>query len=809
MFCLLYLTMHWAAVVDGLFVKLLRSANTIPQTRFPNTLQGRITTTCAWSDVVTFTHGLHNCLNNKAQTQGSISPRKQLSGPYGGFVGRVDFYGSALTSWDQYIEEAEAVLDPTETFLNELSDEQRTAATTMGKAVRVVAGPGSGKTRVLVARAAYLLALGIPPQDILILTFTNRAAGEVADRLKKLLQNRGHLDRMWVGTFHSVAARILRRHVEEANFGRTKEFQIVDESDSQKLILDVYRAAYKFKTRSTDSKAVKAAKNAQTRALVSELRKKAEEMQSQIAKVKEMLPTTHGLSGRETVHQYTTQLEEHLNNEKDFVWCFDQYQQKLRESNMFDFGDLQGCLVWLLNKHDNCLQHYRSRFKHVLVDEMQDTNGPQYAFLRLLVKDPDLSDSTNQLFSVGDPNQSIYAFRGAQMENMVNKMELDFEDQIRTLYLLDNYRSSPSIIRAAERILKRFIHTGVYDEMRVIRPPASVENIIVKDCKSDVKEAQFVSGEVRRLRDDYGIEYNEMAVLYRIHALSFRMESELLAQNIPCFVRSSSFWQGAEIKDVLAYLKFISSDRSSFERIYNKPTRGFGEQSMHNLKTWCENEAKEFPDFLVEDVLDAVSDAWTVKGVAIPKLPLPKEAKVSKKAQEGLHHLRQVFVFLRSVARRGTVEDTMQSLMKHCGLEKFIKTDPGNSKSAVRTKLNNLQTLIQSSSYIVRRKSENTGLKALETFVHEASSLVDAVDRRDKQGVQLMTMHSAKGLEFKAVFVIGCEEGVIPADNDFAQEARLLFVAMTRAEDFLTCTWAGSRFLYGKSRTHRISRFLV
>lgn len=711
---------------------------------------------------------------------------------------KIEVVDRDLMSWNAIIEAGKSDLDRIEAYLENLSNPQRAAVYTESKIMRVVAGPGSGKTRVLIASVAHLLAKGVSPGNILVLTFTNKAANEMKSRLGELIPDETKLKPLWMGTFHSIATKILHRHVSKLEEDRTESFQIIDEEESRKIILNLLQEQYGIEILPTDSKQVAAAKRKQNAALRKELAVKSKRLAETIQTAKEEWASIYKRSGAQ-VAKAMAKSPTDLRFGKEFIWCFDAYHQKMKELNCFDFGDLIHCVIWLLSNHPPLRKQYQKQFRNIFVDEMQDTNQPQFELLRLLLKDRE-GGTVNRLFAVGDPNQSIYGFRGAKMENMMSEMDRSFEGEMSTTYLLENYRSAAHIVRASEGLLKTWIKNGLYNSMDVLRPALS-RKVRVFQLYHSRDEANFVKDEVERLKYEEGLKLNQIAVLYRTHSLSQLVEATLIENDIPCYVKGISFWDRAEVKDVYSYLRFAvhPNDLLAFERICNKPARGFGETSVRNLKTWCKLQEQSFPKFLFADLMETDTMETVLENVEIPNLNLPKEAKISASGKKGLHALRQIFVLLRSTARRGTVRDVISALLEYCDFETFLTSDPKLDDKDIETKLENIKRLSESSNSILETQSEK-GLDALEAFVQQAMLLMDFDGRRDRNGVQLMTMHSAKGLEFEAVFIIGCENGILPLyEAELQEEARLMFVAMTRAKDNLTITYSTKRILFGKT----------
>ena len=731
-------------------------------------------------------------------------------------------------AWSALIRDRRADTKRVENYLAKLSDTQRHAATVPARVIRVIAGPGSGKTRVLISRVAMLLSQYTSPDRLLLLTFTNKAANEMRDRLATLFPEDALLDKIWSGTFHATAAKMLRHDMERLKDGRTSNFRIIDEEESNDIIARIIRKTEDHESiiLPSDSRAIQKEKREANIQLRKEMREKTKAMAKLIARVKETLVTTHRLTGNEAGRQFVLQADvhasqHHLYRGDSFAQCFDQYHAYLREQNLADFGDLTSCMNYLL-RHDNFVrQKYREKFEHILVDEMQDTNLPQYEFLRLLLGScREMERGRNSLFVVGDPNQCIYSFRGAQTENLGRSLEQDYAKLMTTILLVENYRSVADIVQTLGRVVRRLLPSALYREMITQRREGEERRVCVKRLQNDRQEAAFVSSSIRDLTENKGYSLDQIAVLYRVHKISFRYESELQKQQIPYSVKGWSFWEKAVVKDCVAYLRFIINpgDFSAFERIYNVPSRGFGETTHNNLQVFCEKENHKFPQFLVEDLMDIDTTALSVEEVKIPELELPKSAKVTKKAREGIQTLRQVFVFLRSVARRDRPHGVLESLLTDCGYRDFTEKHSHGSTDDKKTskKLNALEDLKEAirSMQQLDGSTRAIGLDALSRLIQDACLMRDVSDEDEKGGgVQLMTIHAAKGLEFKAVFLVGCEEGTFPIPdemNDQEDEERLMFVAVSRAQDFLFITHAQQRFSshLGRASFRYPSRFL-
>ncbi len=616
-------------------------------------------------------------------------------------------------------------------FLDGLNAEQLAAVTLPSQSALILAGAGSGKTRVLTTRMAWLIQSGqVSPHGLLAVTFTNKAAREMLTRLSSLLpiNTRG----MWVGTFHGLCNRLLRAHAAEARLPSL--FQILDSQDQLGLVKRVMKSIG-----------------------LDEDRYPPRQMQYFINRNKE--------EGRRPAEADSSEQAEH-----DIYLA---YEIQCQKDGVVDFAELLLRSVELLRSNELIREHYRNRFRHVLVDEFQDTNRLQYAWLKLLVA----SDSA--VFAVGDDDQSIYGFRGAEVANMrLFQKDYGLKDIIR---LEQNYRSLGNILDAANALIR---HNQGRMGKNLWTQAGSGEPLLVFEAESDADEARFMVEQAQSLRGE-GVAFSDMAVLYRSNAQSRIMEHALFRAGIPYRVYGGQrFFERMEIKHALAYLRLAanSADDGAFLRVVNFPPRGIGARSLELLQ--------ERAQTLGGSLYDA-SGRVTLPG----------------KAGTGLRAFLSCIGRLSEAAASGAaLQDLVLAVLDMSGLVAHYRQEREGAE-----RVENLEELVTAAAQFTH-ETELADLPAflshasLEAGEHEASAEVDAL--------QLMTVHSAKGLEFHTVFVCGLEEGLFPHENAMSEEdgleeeRRLMYVAVTRARQRLYLTRAGQRMLHGQTRYGLRSRFV-
>ncbi len=628
-------------------------------------------------------------------------------------------------------------------IIEPLNETQRQAVTSPSASLLVLAGAGSGKTRVLVHRIAWLIRVdSIPPHSILAVTFTNKASLEMRGRIESLLELNAR--DLWMGTFHGLAHRLLRRHAREAGLPPT--FQILDSDDQYRLIRRLLR--------SLD---------------LDEAKWPPRQIQWYINGCKD-----EGRRARHLAESYDPHLQ-------TLQRVYLAYEQTCQRSGLVDFAELLLRTHEFLREQPDVLEHYRRRFHHVLVDEFQDTNRLQYAWLRLLTRGRD------NLFVVGDDDQSIYGWRGAQIENLYS-FQKDYPDH-QLIRLEQNYRSSATILNAANALI-------AHNEGRLGKSlwteGGSGEPISVYAAFNEQEEALFVTERLRQWIEQ-GHRRSEIAILYRSNAQSRQFEEKLVAMGIPYRVYGGlRFFERAEIKDALAYLRLIAhhADDASFERIINTPVRGIGIKTL---------------DVIRETARADGCSLWQAAERLCLSSDLPARARQPV----------SVFLDLIRTLASDTIDrplwERVQRVVSGSGLVEHYRKEKGDQAEA---RLENLDELINAARQF---ELESTGedMSRLDQFLAHA-----ALESGENQGedardcVQLMTLHSAKGLEFDLVFLVGMEEGLFPSLQSLQEagrleeERRLCYVGITRARKKLYLTHAECRRLYGKESYPRPSRFV-
>lgn len=621
-------------------------------------------------------------------------------------------------------------------LLKELNEAQGQAVTHGYGPLLVLAGAGSGKTRVITYRIAYLIQnLNVPPHAILGVTFTNKAASEMKERIARKLPDQG--SSLWIATFHSISVRILRR--EAHHLGYDNNFVIYDTGDQRALIKAI------MEKQNLDLKSFK------PRAILAEISRAKGKLQDAVS-----YSRTQGDYFQEVALQ-----------------VFLEYEKELKKANALDFDDLINKVVELFTHHPQILHRYRQRFAHILVDEYQDVNYAQYRWVRLL------AGENGNLCVVGDPDQGIYGFRGADIQNI-----LDFEreyPQARVIALETNYRSCACILKGAQALIEE--NTGRKE--KTLRPDREEGELIRVHVLSDGREeALYVVEEMRQLRTrKYG--WQDMAVLYRTNAQSRVLEEYFLKERIPYkVVGSVGFYERKEIKDILAYLKVLYNPRDvvSLERIINTPRRGIGRATWEKILLTAEN--------LGLSPYEVQKDS----------LPLGER---QKRAVGGFYALMDT---LQKEMPFLTVQELTERILEETSYLDSLKDD---TRDQVQSRMENVQELFNVMSSV-----EGRGREALEDFLENVALINDQDYLDQEQGsVSLMTLHTAKGLEFPVVFMVGMEDGFCPhtrslMPGEIEEERRLCYVGMTRAQDLLYMTRARSRNVFGNEQDRSPSPFL-
>jgi DNA helicase-2/ATP-dependent DNA helicase PcrA len=637
----------------------------------------------------------------------------------------------------------QATTDQLNDLLAGLNEPQREAVTHGDGPLLILAGAGSGKTRVLTHRIAYLVGTGAARQsEILAITFTNKAAQEMRDRVGLLVG--ASVQNMWVSTFHSACARLLRS--EAPRLGYTRQFTIYDQQDSRRLI-----------KRSIDE------------AGVDSKRFTPASVQHQISDAKNKLRDAKAYG--ELVDGYF---------EQSIADVYEVYERQLMANNAMDFDDLLGRMVNVLELFPEVRARYSAAFRHVLVDEYQDTNHAQYRLLQLI------AGEHRNLAVVGDDDQSVYGFRGADIKNILNFQD-DFPDA-KVVRLEQNYRSTQTILDAANAVISNnrgrmgktlWTDLGKGDPIRV------------RGLDDEHAEARFVVGELGRMTDE-GTSLDEIAVFYRTNAQSRVLEDQLVRAEVPYqVIGGTRFYERAEIKNAIAYLQAIANpaDAISFARIVNSPRRGIGQTSLSRVLTHANT--------MGEAIWDVASDPESVPGLGAAAI------KALTRFMATMNKLRD------RATDKVPVGDLVEALLHETG---YIESLEAERTIESEGRLENLQQLVEFAREFDARTE--AGQDRLEGFLQEVSLVADADNRTDDGGlVTLMTLHNAKGLEYPIVFVIGAEDGIFPhsrsiEEGSIEEERRLAYVAITRAMRDLTITFARRRNVFGSATSGVPSRFL-
>jgi DNA helicase-2/ATP-dependent DNA helicase PcrA len=626
-------------------------------------------------------------------------------------------------------------------FLRELNDVQKQAVKTLEGPVMIIAGAGSGKTRVLTYRIAYLLQAGVPAHNILALTFTNKAAREMRERIETVVPGEA-AKRIWMGTFHATFARLLRRDAERIGFHRS--FSIYDTEDAQGVIKAIMKDL-NINTQQVSPSAVRHAISG--------------------AKNKMMSPADLANKAFDIFEQKVAEV-------------FEEYAKRLRASNAMDFDDLILHPIRLLDEHPEVLESWQKQFRFILIDEYQDTNQAQYQIVRRL------AGAAKNICVVGDDAQSIYAFRGADIRNIL-EFERHFKDA-KVFRLEQNYRSTKSILAGADSVIK---HNTKQIPKTLWTDNDAGDMISVLEVADEGEEAHKIVLCMQEEARKRKLQLNDFAVLYRTNAQSRAIEDAMRRSGIPyTIVGGVEFYRRKEIKDILAYLRLIVNpeDDEAVLRVINYPTRGIGATSIGRLRDYAAEEGVT--------VFEAAINAPSVPGLGTAAV---------RRVQEFVR-LVQKYASLRREISAG---ELVSSLIDELGLVTSFKNE---GTSEARMRLDNIQELL---SAITEFEAED-GQNLLEAFLEQASLVAD-VDRLDesRNAVTLMTLHAAKGLEFPVIFLVGMEEGLFPSSmaierDEVEEERRLCYVGMTRAMQKLYMTHARSRVRWGERLEQVSSRFL-
>lgn len=641
-------------------------------------------------------------------------------------------------------------------YLDELNEPQRKAVEYTEGPLMVIAGAGSGKTRVLTYRIAHLIEKGVDPFNILALTFTNKAAREMKDRISKVV-GATEAKNLWMGTFHSIFARILR--VEAPRLGYPSDFTIYDTQDTQSVMKKVIEELQ----------------------LDKEIYK-PKQVLHRISQFKNNLITVRAYHNNpELIEADAAAMKPRIGD------VYRAYVDKCFKSGAMDFDDLLLRTNEVLTRFPEVLAKYQERFKYILVDEYQDTNHSQYLIVKAL------ASRYENLCVVGDDAQSIYAFRGANIRNILS-FQQDYPDA-KVIPLEQNYRSTKTIVGAANQIIAQ---NRDQLEKNVWTANEQGQTIPVYRALTDADEARYVASQIFELQMNEQLKNSDVAVLYRTNAQSRAIEEALRKKNVPYRVYGgTSFFQRKEIKDLIAYLRLLinSNDEEALLRIINYPARGIGQTTLNKLTVVAGDNEKS-----IYEILENIPNYTSQLGINAPTI---------QKLQDFIMMIKSFKVMLQS----HDVYEVSVHVAKTAGLIKTLKED--DTPEGI-SRLENVQELLNSiQGYVDEQKQLDEGEPSLSGFLENVALATDADNEDDDDNkVSLMTVHLAKGLEFPAVFIVGLEENLFPSmmnlntRQELEEERRLFYVALTRAERFAQLTYSVSRFRWGKIVDSEPSRFL-
>lgn len=641
-------------------------------------------------------------------------------------------------------------------LLNDLNEAQRAAVEYIDGPSLVIAGAGSGKTRVLTYKIAYLLSQGMKPWSIMALTFTNKAAREMKERIGKLVGN-DLAQHLYMGTFHSIFSRILRAEAEHIGFNNN--FTIYDESDSRSQIKAI------VKEMGLDDKKYKPAA-----------------VHAKISMAKNNLMSAAAYESDAAIFEQNKRAQI-----PEVGKIFVAYVQRCKQANAMDFDDLLTLTYQLFREHEDIRHKYAARFDYVLVDEYQDTNHVQMSIVMQLCQEK------QRVCAVGDDSQSIYSFRGANIDNILN-YQRQFQGT-RLFKLEQNYRSTQTIVEAANSLIK---HNRNQIPKDVFSENAKGEKIQYKPAYSDKEEAVIVAKDVKRIRREDGCQYSDFAILYRTNAQSRSFEEEFRKQGIPYRIYGGlSFYQRKEIKDIIAYFRLVANpdDEEAIKRIINYPARGIGATTVLKIADCAHQNQVSF---------------WAVIGT-----PEQYGLAVNKGTMNKLETFRLLISSFIERAQTTDVYELGDAIIKESGISQDIMSGKDADDLA---RQENLEEFLSGMLAFVEERREEGRFDELflQDYLQDVALLTDADSDGDKDEprVSLMTVHAAKGLEFPTVFVVGLEENIFPSPlsaaslRELEEERRLLYVAITRAEKHCILTNAKNRWRYGKMEFDNPSRFI-
>lgn len=716
-------------------------------------------------------------------------------------------------AWRQSVNNMPIAPPPSTAHLDGMNDEQRAAILAPIAPMKVLAGPGSGKTRVLVGRVTHLInECGVPPSHILCITFTNKAAREMKERLE-LSVGVDNANAVTSGTFHSVASRMLRKHVHLLeSYGRGNDFAIYDESDTRALIRKILVDRFNEDKKKVDAGLVKGRISASKSAVDHCVGVSGERMLRALIETRPNLQHDPGVANQ-------------------FARVYDEYEANLRSSNALDFDDLLSAAVALLQTSDEARQHYQQKWRHVLVDEFQDTSLSQYELIRVLAKPQD------RVFVVGDVDQAIYSWRGAEVANIRDKFDVDFKGA-GTVLLTKNYRSTSTIVKAARAVIGASKTRSPLDLDAVTPGGRDVAVVAVED---EIEEAEFCAREAARAHKE-GVPLREIAVLYRTHSQSRPLEEAFIRAGVPhVVVGDTAFYTRKEIKDCVAYLRVLSNPRDtvSFQRIINTPPRKIGPGTLDKLQVWAETLPWE------DGMPQTPGAALLRRRWADPDVPDDQMLPAAEAMGLGKAAHRAVGAFVRAMRELEDIMDVstpgelVREVVDKVGFEAYVSDQEngderwgfvkeliavaGDSDAfappfGVSDDVSGDDSGDEITDEITENRAESlVGADALHAFLEGISLLMSAETRSEDETVdaaRLMTLHASKGLEFSTVLVAGCEDGLIPFKRDERtgqpedEETRLFYVGVTRAKRKLFLCRAFKRQRFGKTEYCEPSPFL-
>ena len=627
-----------------------------------------------------------------------------------------------------------------EELINGLNDKQKEAVLATDGPCLVIAGAGSGKTKVLTHKIAYDIESGIKPWNILAITFTNKAANEMKERIEKLIGDAAK--DLWMGTFHSICVRILRRYIDR--IGYKTDFVIFDTSDQKTLIKEC------LKTLKVDDKIFT------DRGVLSEISNGKNEM---------LEPKAYGV-------KYDGDFRK-----KTIAEIYELYQRRLRENNAIDFDDIINFTIKILSENPDVLDYYTEKFKYILVDEYQDTNKAQFTLVSLL------ASKYGNVTAVGDNDQGIYSFRGADISNILN-FERDFPGT-RIIKLEQNYRCTGNILKAANAVIKH--NENKYDKkLWTENEEGHLPCIYCGEDEYD--EGRYIVEQINHLKTEEYYKNSDFTILYRMNAQSRAIEDILMREGIPYKVIGGlKFYERKEIKDIIAYLRLIhnSADNLSLKRIINEPKRGIGKTSIEQIQ--------EISDKTGNSMYEIIRNA--------------QEYGLTRVFSNSRDFIEQI-EYLKSKKDELKISDLIKETLNKTGYTKALENE--NSVEA-ETRIENLEEFLTVAIEFEEESADNTLAEFLENIT--LSSDIDGMEDQDNS-ITLMTLHSAKGLEFPVVFLVGMEEGIFPGYKTIGEpqaleeERRLFYVGITRAKQYLYLTCAKHRTIFGSTSYNQVSRFV-